>query len=132
MKDIFDRLGDTIRNLFDEDTSYQDRDFRHAWDELNDYLDESSDPFFDQSRSTSNRDRPTPPHKVGGLTKDYRNLELSPGADATQVRQAYRRLLVKYHPDRHASDPTKQKLATEITSRLNDSYKRIMAHIEVD
>lgn len=127
--DFFERLGDTIRELFDEDTSYQDSDFRHAWDELNDYLDENTGSRTSHGSNQSSKPGQFNPRPVDGLVKDYRNLELAPGADAAQVRQAYRKLLVKYHPDRHAANAGKQKIATEITAKLNESYNRIMQHL---
>jgi curved DNA-binding protein CbpA len=33
--------------------------------------------------------------------------------------------LRRYHPDRYGRDPEKQALATQITQRLNDSFRRI-------
>lgn len=130
MDDIFGRLGRTIRSIFADDKPSNDPDYADAWRELNSYLDKES-PFKEeeprkqdkqnhqnQSRSYSGR--------TGATAKDWKNLELAPGADAATVRKAYKRLLTLYHPDRHSGDPEKQRLATEITARLNDSYGRIM------
>jgi DnaJ-domain-containing protein 1 len=83
--------------------------------------------------------RPTP--KVGGATgqsspgvsgtagdslriqKAYAALEVQPGADFATVRQAYRALMRKYHPDHHTESPAKQRAANEVAQRLTDAYK---------
>lgn len=59
------------------------------------------------------------------LRPDYANLQLDPGAPFEEVRRAHRRFLRRYHPDRYGRDPEKQALATQITQRLNDSFRRI-------
>ena len=53
----------------------------------------------------------------------YANLELQPGASRDQIKQAWKRLLRKYHPDLHSADSEKSKIATELTGRLNKAYR---------
>lgn len=59
----------------------------------------------------------------------YRTLELEPGADLQKVRKAYRRLLVKYHPDRYATEPDKLKAATEVTRKLTEAYNGLQRYL---
>jgi len=59
----------------------------------------------------------------------YRTLELEPGADMRTVRKAYRKLLLQYHPDRHANDPEKYKVATEVTRRLTEAYNGLTRYL---
>ena len=59
----------------------------------------------------------------------YRTLELDPGADLQQVRRAYRKLLLQYHPDRHANDPDRYKAATEVTRKLTEAYNGLTRHL---
>ncbi len=59
----------------------------------------------------------------------YRTLELQPGADIKQVRRAYRRLLLQYHPDRFANDPDKLAAATEVTRRLTEAYNGLTRYL---
>lgn len=59
----------------------------------------------------------------------YRTLELEPGADLKSVRRAYRRLLLQYHPDRHANDPEKYKAATEVTRKLTEAYNGLTHYL---
>lgn len=56
----------------------------------------------------------------------YRVLGLDPGADRAQIRRAYRRELLSFHPDRFANDPSKLETATEITRRLTEAYEGLM------
>lgn len=57
------------------------------------------------------------------LLKHYAALELRPGASLAQVEQAYRDMLARYGPDRHARDPEKHRLATQLAARLTHSYE---------
>ncbi|MEE9606126.1 MAG: J domain-containing protein [Myxococcota bacterium] len=53
-------------------------------------------------------------------------LELAPGASATQVRSAYRRLCRKYHPDRFAHDDAKASAAHELFVEIHRAYELLM------
>lgn len=59
----------------------------------------------------------------------YRTLEVDSDADLRAVRKAYRKQLLKYHPDRHASDPEKYKAATEVTRRLTEAYNGLTRYL---
>ena len=53
----------------------------------------------------------------------YAMLELPYGATFKQIKAQYRKLLSKYHPDKFAHDPIKQKDAEVITRHLNAAYE---------
>lgn len=121
--DVFDRFGNLLRSFLDDmDTSEssrtQDPDLNEAWDELNAYME-------GEERQSSGEAPSRPLTPTEKLRRDYRNLEVPFGASMERVRQSYKRLLSQYHPDKHASDPAKHRTATEITKKLNESYKRI-------
>ena len=63
------------------------------------------------------------------IAQYYANLELEPRASADDVRKAYRRLMRKYHPDRHQGDPERHRAATELTSELSRAYRAILEHL---
>jgi DnaJ-class molecular chaperone len=59
------------------------------------------------------------------LAVHYANLEIAPGADRETVKAAWKRMMKKYHPDLHDTDPEKRKTADELTRRLTESYRII-------
>jgi len=59
------------------------------------------------------------------LRRAYAALEVPFGADFATVRKSYRALMRKYHPDRHASSPEKQKAATELAQKLSAAYQLV-------
>ncbi len=63
------------------------------------------------------------------IREDYAALELPLGADHEAVKSAYRDLMRRYHPDRHAGDPSKGDLANELTVRIRASYERLEAYL---
>lgn len=101
---------------------------QEAWDELNAYLSEDeryrSKTTGQKAEERDRADRKTH-QEMESLRQDYANLEVSFGAPFEEVKRSYKKLLRRYHPDRHSSDPEKLKLATEITTKINESYNRI-------
>lgn len=79
--------------------------------------------------STSERARAAAGARVASpddeLRRAYAALEVPYGADFATVRRSYRALMRKYHPDRHAGSPEKQKSATELAQKLTLAYKAI-------
>ena len=61
------------------------------------------------------------------LAAYYANLEIPYGSDLARVRQAWKRLLKKYHPDLHAGDPQKRQVANQLTAQLTRAYKELEA-----
>ncbi|MDR0602408.1 MAG: J domain-containing protein, partial [Treponema sp.] len=59
------------------------------------------------------------------LRPDFAELDLPFGAPEKECREAYRRLLKKHHPDRHAKHPENFRAATVKTARLNAAFDRI-------
>lgn len=139
MDRIFDRLGEVLRSWLrsspDNTSSATDPHMQEAWDELNTYLNGEED--FRSRGSSRNRSRDDDTRRrnehvsqgeIENLREDYANLEVSPGASFEQVKRSYKKMLRRYHPDRHSMDPEKLKLATEITTKINESYSRIKSY----
>ena len=109
-----------MQDDIDPDT-LTDPDMRSAWEELDSYM-------KDQEASTAHE--PRRPQTSSDFERDMKNLELSKDASFEDVKRAYKRLLIEYHPDRHGTNATTQQIATEITQRINASYRRLKTHFE--
>jgi DnaJ like chaperone protein len=63
---------------------------------------------------------------VKDTTSAYRILEVTPDASEEELKKAYRRMALKYHPDRvaHLGDDM-QKAANSKFQELNAAYEQI-------
>ena len=64
------------------------------------------------------------------LYDDFKTLCLIPGTNLDECKVAYKSLLKKFHPDKFANEPEKQKEATEITSSITSAFTRIKTWYE--
>ncbi len=60
------------------------------------------------------------------MSNPYRVLGLSPDATDDEIKEAYRTLAKKYHPDNYAGNPLSD-LAEEKMKQLNEAYDQIQA-----
>lgn len=73
---------------------------------------------------------PSPPR--GGeksIREYYANLEVPFGADLETVKDSYRRLMRKYHPDKHSSSPEMEAIATELTQEITRAYRAVESYL---
>lgn len=124
-----------------------DPDLDAAMSELDDYLDKDREAAEARQKERERRERAAkaqaeaeraarggyrqgmgasrpsgPPEEVVAA---YRTLGLPFGATAPQVKAAYKKLLMQYHPDRNSDTPEKLRRATEISANINAAYQRI-------
>lgn len=59
----------------------------------------------------------------------YDRLELKYGANEREVRDAYRGLMRKYHPDRFARHERGEQIATQVSQELTLAYTGLMEHL---
>lgn len=86
--------------------------------------------FERQRREKQQSARPSPPRDPGDpVRKAYAALEVPYGTDFDAVKRSYRALMRKYHPDRHAGSPEKQKAAHELTTKLTAAYQVLEKHL---
>ncbi|MFA7567033.1 MAG: J domain-containing protein [Alkalispirochaeta sp.] len=94
-------------------SEYQDE----AWQELEEYLQSGPPPVVSR------------PEKEARLPREIRqslfDLELNENATKEEIRDAYRRLLREYHPDRFHNDNGRSHTASEVTQRLSLAYRRL-------
>ena len=123
MDKFFDKLGDILNSLMGEGKRGRDPldpDEQEAWEELNAYLSgdepESGPRERDYSQVFSEREK---------LRKDYATLGVPFGSPLEKVKKAYKRLLIKHHPDRNSQNPERLRAATEKTKEINIAFRRI-------
>ncbi len=74
---------------------------------------------------------PAPRRKGEKTIRDYyANLEVPYGSDLETVKESYRRLMRKYHPDKHAHDADAEALATQLTQELTLAYQAIESYLQ--
>ena len=145
MDGFIDRLADLLKSLLGGDSgsaarrnagrtddqpagpfggaASRDPDVKEAWDELDDYMRGGTGKAGSRTEGHSSS-RPKPSVDES-LRQDYANLEVAFGADIETVRKSYKSLMLKYHPDKFTADPEKQRVALEITKKINESFEKI-------
>lgn len=63
------------------------------------------------------------------IAEYYANLEVPYGSDLATVKESYRKLMRRYHPDRHANDPEMEAMATELSQELTRAYTAIETYL---
>jgi hypothetical protein len=137
MEGFLDRLAEVLKSLFRDGESaekprgsprFSDPDVSDAWEELDDFLGAGKSGGRQRAREGSRG--PAQGARDDDLRQDYANLEVPFGADIEEVKRAYKTLIMRYHPDKHAEDPEKLRIATEITKKVNESFERIRTRTE--
>jgi len=82
------------------------------------------------SRAGSGHGRASSRSSGDKIAEYYKVLDLPVGAPFEDVKKSYRRLMRKYHPDRHVTNPKQQKAATELSMRVTQAYKELETHLK--
>lgn len=101
----------------------------HNWDRFAHYREQyqhKSHPGSSESSGFEQR-RPQVDPVLAGY---YANLEVPYGSDIETVRQAWKRLVRKYHPDLHSRNPEKRRIANELTQGLNRAYEELAKQLQ--
>lgn len=64
------------------------------------------------------------------LNRAYRLLGITVSATKEDVKKAYKEKLQYYHPDKHAGNAILEKVATDKTRQVVESYAMIIKHLE--
>ena len=86
------------------------------------FVDPLADEFGFEGKSRSGKSQKT-------IQDYYANLEVPMGSDMETVKESYRRLMRKYHPDKHSADPEVEKLATQLSQELTVAYQAIESYL---
>lgn len=66
------------------------------------------------------------------LRRAYALLDLAPGASFERVRQQYKALVKRWHPDRYAGDPVNQAEAASRMRQINGAYETLARALAPD
>jgi DnaJ-domain-containing protein 1 len=140
MKGFTDRLAEFLRSILGSDgidgnataqprsrasERFADPDLQEAWNELDDYMNTGRKTPRESARERARSPGGARQQPDESLRPDYVNLEVPFGADAETVRRSYKTLMMRYHPDTFAGNPEKQRVALEITKKINQSFEKI-------
>ena len=75
-----------------------------------------------------------PPPRTGGsgqktLRDYYANLEVPFGSDMDTVKDSYKKLMRKYHPDRHSKNAETEALATDLSQEITRAFQAIESYL---
>jgi DnaJ-domain-containing protein 1 len=59
------------------------------------------------------------------VARAYSRLEMAQNSSTDDAKKAWRKLMRKYHPDRHQRDDRKREVATKLAAALTESYEII-------
>jgi hypothetical protein len=137
---IFERLEDLAKSYFSngEEPFFKfpgerrsaDPDINAAYEELDEFLKtgKSGAGNFSAGKSRAAENGPSGgragavPEELRG---DFAELGVPFGASAGDCKAAYKQLLKKHHPDRHAGHQGNMRKATEKSARVNAAFDRI-------
>jgi DnaJ-domain-containing protein 1 len=123
---LLDRVGDSEHDSLDEMSD----------DELEAELKRRREERESRAADDAQRARVRSRQAAGGTRENkiaqyYAQLEVPYGSDLEKVKQSYRRLMRKYHPDLHSGNPEKQKVATELAQALSHAYNELEQILKV-
>jgi len=80
-----------------------------------------------EARARTFTGHPSEADRSTALAEAYRFLGLPNNAPFIEVKSAYKKLLLKYHPDRNSQSPEALKKSTDLSVRINAAYQLIEA-----
>mmetsp|Transcript_63500 Transcript_63500/g.129368 ORF Transcript_63500/g.129368 Transcript_63500/m.129368 type:complete len:481 (+) Transcript_63500:1-1443(+) len=98
--------------------------------EMNDWADQDIEMYLYSNgflKPNKNTKKATVPKKL--KKEHYKTLGLTEGASAGEVRRAYRRLALVYHPDKNLKDPDS---AAENFKNITEAYEALTASFTTD
>jgi DnaJ-domain-containing protein 1 len=115
-----------------DDDFHRNTDMQEAYEELDAFLRGGAartggEAARDWEEPRRHEAKPEPDAPPQNLRKDFAELGVAFGADEETCKTAYKKLLKRYHPDRHAEDAEHQKEATRKMTSINVAYDRIRA-----
>ncbi len=125
---IIDRISRLVRS----EVNAARRKAGDAWEDVEIPRPSASDPRREPTDSGAGRGQATkrpPADPITRIARAYARLEVPEGSDLKTVKKGYRKMMRRYHPDRHGSDPDKARIANEVAAALTDAYDTLVEHL---
>ena len=117
---LLDRVGDSEHDSLDDMSDQElEAELKRRREERESRAAETEQRARDRARQAAGGTR------ENKIAQYYAQLEVPYGSDFDTVKQSYRRLMRKYHPDLHGGTTEKQRAATDLTQRLTQAYKTL-------
>lgn len=104
----YEKFGDLLRDAIENDTLFKEKENKKKYKENEQKTKEK----------TINR--------TSSDLKSLKILNLDEDATETEIKEAYRNLLKKYHPDNIPKYPEMQKTASEKTRKIVEAYRKLI------
>jgi DnaJ-domain-containing protein 1 len=123
---LLDRVGDSEHDTLDDMSDQElEAELKRRREDRESRAAEDAQRARERSRQAAGGTR------ENKIAQYYAQLEVPYGSDLETVKQSYRRLMRKYHPDLHSGNPEKQKVATELAQALSRAYNELEQILKV-
>ena len=108
-KDKDQREQEEWEREFEEECEREEQEWNETWEEFRRFAEEFNNKF--------------------GIGKYYKVLELDTNATLEQIKDRYRELALKWHPDRNK---TGKERATKKFTKINEAYEKIIENMRAE
>lgn len=116
----YEKFGDLLRDAIENDTLFKEKENKKKDKDTHTSINADSVPKNEQK---------TKEKTINWTSSDLKSLKilnLDENATETEIKEAYRNLLKKYHPDNIPKYPEMQKTASEKTRKIVEAYRKLI------
>lgn len=114
----YEKFGDLLRDAIENDTLFKENKKK--------YNDTSTSINADSVPENEQKTKEKTINRTSSDLKSLKILNLDEDATETEIKEAYRNLLKKYHPDNIPKYPEMQKTASEKTRKIVEAYRKLI------
>lgn len=114
----YEKFGDLLRDAIENDTLFKENKKK--------YNDTSTSINADSVPENEQKTKEKTINWTSSDLKSLKILNLDEDATETEIKEAYRNLLKKYHPDNIPKYPEMQKTASEKTRKIVEAYRKLI------
>jgi len=129
---VFRRLFNIVRSHIPDigsdvpDWERKTDEFKEAFEHYKKKFEEGSGDFKESRTGSGSADREFRDMKNKSRQADwFEALEMEKTEDWKAIKKQYRKMIMKYHPDKFMSDEKKKATAQKISSKINVAYSEL-------